>query len=73
MGGLSLRRDARLVKAGIYKALKYFVPAHKDKKHGDHFRRRLAWAFMTLGKVEYPNDKDDEHPFDRNNKWLVER
>eukprot|EP00965_Chrysotila_dentata_P243655 6205539-Pleurochrysis_carterae.AAC.1 len=40
----------------IFKSLKYFVPEYKDMNHST-FRRRLAWAFMTLGKAEFPDEQ----------------
>uniref|UniRef100_A0A7S3AX02 PiggyBac transposable element-derived protein domain-containing protein n=1 Tax=Haptolina ericina TaxID=156174 RepID=A0A7S3AX02_9EUKA len=41
----------------VYKAFCYFVQTGTKVKmgHGE-FRQRLAWAFMTLGKVPYPAD-----------------
>ena len=43
-----------------YKAYIYFVEVGNSVKmaHGE-FRARLAWAFMTLGKVPYPKDVSD--------------
>ena len=41
----------------VYKALVYFVQvAELAKMAHSEFRARLAWAFMTLGKVPYPKD-----------------
>ena len=37
----------------VYKSLVYFFPAYKKMPHGE-FRMRLAFAFLTLGKVPYP-------------------
>ena len=36
----------------VYRALVYFYPQHKDLGYTD-FRFKLAWAFLTLGKVPY--------------------
>lgn len=39
----------------VFKALIYFYSGFKNLSHGE-FRMRLAWAFLTLGKVGYPKD-----------------
>lgn len=39
----------------VYKALVHFYSRHKSLGHGE-FRKRLAWAFLTLGKAPYPGD-----------------
>ena len=41
----------------VYKAIIYFYPQYREMTHGE-FRARLAWAFMTLGKVPYPGDAE---------------
>ena len=49
----------------VYKALIYFYWEWKSLSHGD-FRKRLAWAFLTLGKEPYPADacSDADSPTD---------
>ena len=42
----------------VFKTLIYFYPKYKGMPHGE-FRARLAWSFMTLGKVAYPADATD--------------
>jgi hypothetical protein len=39
----------------VFKAIIYFYPQYRHIDHGE-FRARLAWAFMTLGMVPYPED-----------------
>ena len=39
----------------VFKAIIYFYPQYRHIDHGE-FRARLAWAFMTLGRVPYPED-----------------
>ena len=42
----------------VFKALIYFFPSRRTS-HGD-FRARLAWAFLKLGKLDYPADATAE-------------
>lgn len=47
-----------LWEVNVYKTLIYFYSEFSGLSHGD-FRARIAWAFLTLGKKEYPNKKED--------------
>ena len=43
-----------LWEVNVFKALLYFLPRDWGGLPHSEFRQRLAWAFMTLGKVPYP-------------------
>ena len=43
-----------LWEVNVFKALVYFFAADWGGLPHSEFRQRLAWAFMTLGKVPYP-------------------
>ena len=40
----------------IFKCLVYFIKGQWLKTSHNDFRRRLAWAFLTLGKEAFPDD-----------------
>lgn len=44
------------IEVNIYKSLVYFIKDKWAKMSHNEFRKRLAWAFLTLGKEEYLDD-----------------
>lgn len=53
--GWVLARSHGFWEVNVYRALTYFYPQHSKMSHTE-FRQRLAWAFLTLGEHEYPDD-----------------
>mmetsp|Transcript_18592 Transcript_18592/g.27966 ORF Transcript_18592/g.27966 Transcript_18592/m.27966 type:complete len:134 (-) Transcript_18592:62-463(-) len=48
------------IEVNIFKSLAYFVKGCWEKMSHNEFRRRLAWAFLTLGQEPYMDDVTHE-------------
>ena len=47
------------LEVNMYLSLTHFLPEYRDLSH-PQFRKQLAWALMTLGKVAYPSADDGQ-------------